>query len=385
MPSRMEVVVITDKIDRFIRDNTLPTPYLVVDLDVVEQQYLDLRAQLATAEIYYAVKANPAPEIISRLLSLGSNFDVASPKEIELVLSLGADPASLSYGNTIKKQRDIAFAFDRGVDLFAFDSEAELEKLAAVAPGARVFCRLLVSNSGAEWPLSRKFGCEPDMAKDLLRRGRDLGLVPYGLAFHVGSQQRRLDQWDRAVEICAQIFGELEAEGIELAMLDVGGGLPARYDDGVAGVSAYGQAINDALTRHFGNRLPRTVVEPGRYLVGDAGVLQSEVVLVSRKSYDDDVRWVYLDVGRFSGLAETEGEMIRYPIRTSRDGGPAGPVAIAGPTCDSVDILYEKADYHLPLDLAPGDTVQFLSAGAYTTTYSSVGFNGFDPLTSYYI
>jgi len=377
--------VTTAKIERFIREHAPATPFLVVDLDVVEQQYLALRAQLATAEIFYAVKANPAPEIISRLIGLGSSFDVASPSEVELLLSLGADPARLSYGNTIKKRRDIAFAYQRGVDLFAFDSEGELDKLVAVAPDARVFCRLLVSNSGAEWPLSRKFGCEPEMAKALLRQARDRGLTPYGLAFHVGSQQRCVEQWDTAVEICARIFRELEADGIELAMLDVGGGLPARYDSGVAGVGAYTDAISESLHRHFGNRLPRTIVEPGRYLVGDAGVLQSEVVLVSRKSYDDDTRWVYLDVGRFGGLAETEGEMIRYPITTSRDGGDDGPVVIAGPTCDSVDILYERAGYRLPLDLAPGDTVRFHATGAYTTTYSSVGFNGFDPLPAYYV
>lgn len=375
----------TQKIDRFIREQSLPTPYLVVDLDVVEQKYLELQTHLATAEIYYAVKANPAQPILERLLTLGSCFDVASPNEIDLVLSLGADPEKLSYGNTIKKQRDIEYAFARGVDLFAFDSAAELDKLAAVAPGSRVFCRLLVNNQGAEWPLSRKFGCEPAMAADLLRRARDLGLVPYGLAFHVGSQQRQLEQWDKAVEIAAGIFRELEAEGIDLVMLDIGGGLPARYDETVAGVDAYGREIDAAMVRHFGNRLPRTVVEPGRYLVGDAGVLEAEVVLISKKTYEDDVRWVYLDVGRFNGLAETEGEMIRYPVRTERDGGETGPVVLAGPTCDSVDIIYEKSGYRLPLDLKIGDRVRFHSTGAYTTTYSSVGFNGFDPLPAYYI
>lgn len=375
----------TAKIDRFIREEAPATPYLVVDLDVVERQYRELRAHLVSAEIYYAVKANPAPEVLSRLIALDSGFDVASPKEVELLLSLGAAPDRLSYGNTIKKQRDIAYAYERGVDLFAFDSEGELDKLAAVAPGARVFCRLLVSNGGADWPLSRKFGCEPEMAKNLLRQARDRGLVPYGLAFHVGSQQRCPEQWDRAVEICARIFEELETEGIELAMLDVGGGLPARYDSSVAGVDAYTDAIAESMQRHFGNRLPRTIVEPGRYMVADAGVLETEVVLVSRKSYEDDVRWVYLDVGRFGGLAETEGEMIRYPVTTGRDGGEAGPVILAGPTCDSVDILYEKSDYRLPLNLQAGDKVRFLSTGAYTTTYSSVGFNGFDPLAAYYI
>jgi ornithine decarboxylase len=381
----MEFAMTTEKIDRFIAERRLPTPYLVVDLDVVEEKYRQLREHLATAEIYYAVKANPAGPIIERLVALGSCFDVASPNEIDMVLALGASPENLSYGNTIKKQRDIEYAFSRGVDLFAFDSLGELEKLAAVAPGSRVFCRLLVNNEGAEWPLSRKFGCEPEMAADLLRSARDLGLVPYGLAFHVGSQQRCLKQWDKAVAVSAEIFRQLEKDGIDLAMLDVGGGLPARYDNTVAGIDAYATEIDAALTRHFGNRLPRTVIEPGRYLVADAGVLEAEVVLISKKSYDDEVRWVYLDVGRFSGLAETEGEMIRYPVVTEKDGGAQGPVVLAGPTCDSVDIIYEKSGYQLPLDLKIGDRVRFMSTGAYTTTYSSVGFNGFAPLASYYI
>ncbi|HZD25420.1 MAG TPA: type III PLP-dependent enzyme [Alphaproteobacteria bacterium] len=381
----MECAVTTEKIERFLREQSPPTPFLVVDLDVVEAQYNTLRSHLPVAEIFYAVKANPAPQVISRLVSIGSNFDVASPAEIDLTLSLGATPEQLSYGNTIKKQSDIAYAYGRGVRLFAFDSEAELRKLAEAAPGSRVFCRLLVNNSGAEWPLSRKFGCEPAMARDLLKLSRDLGLVPYGVSFHVGSQQRSPEQWDKAVEAAAEVFRELEAQGVELGMVNLGGGLPAHYTERVEDVDRYALAINASMTRHFGNRLPRTVVEPGRYMVGDAGVLQAEVVLISRKSYDDAVRWIYLDVGRFSGLAETEGESIRYPVRTPGDGGETGPVVIAGPTCDSVDIMYEKSNYQMPLDLQIGDKVQFLSTGAYTTTYSSVGFNGFAPLASYYI
>jgi ornithine decarboxylase len=127
------------------------------------------------------------------------------------------------------------------------------------------------------------------------------------------------------------------------------------------------------------------MVEPGRYLVADAGVLRSEVVLVSRRSTEDQERWVYLDVGKFHGLAETMDEAIRYRLRTAHDGGATGPVAIAGPTCDSADVLYEKSAYELPLALAEGDMVDLLAAGAYTTTYSSTGFNGFPPLAEHYL
>lgn len=375
----------TEKIARFIEAQDPPTPFLVVDLEVIADRFAQMRRYLPAVEIFYAVKANPAPEIITLLVELGASFDVASPNEIDLVLRHGADPKTLSYGNTIKKQRDIAHAFERGVELFAFDSEAELEKLAQAAPGSKVFCRLLVENAGACWPLARKFGCDGAMAMALLRKAESMGLQAHGLAFHVGSQQCDPEQWDGAVAQAAGIFRALECQGVELSMLNIGGGFPARYLEDVAEIGAYADAIERAMARHFGNRLPRTLAEPGRYLVGDAGLLQAEVVLIARKSELETVRWVYLDIGRFGGLAETEGEAIKYALRTPHDGKRAGPAVLAGPTCDSVDILYQREGYEMPLDLAIGDRVQFLSTGAYTSTYASVGFNGFDPLPAYYI
>jgi ornithine decarboxylase len=375
----------SDKIARFLDDVHPPTPCLVVDLDVVRENFLNIRRWLPLAEVFYAVKANPAPEIVSMLVGLGSNFDVASPAEIDLCLAAGAAPQAMSYGNTIKKKADIRYAYDRGVRLYAFDSEAELDKLAEVAPGSRVFCRILMTCDGAEWPLSRKFGCDLDMARDLLIRARDLGLDPYGVSFHVGSQQTDLAQWDIAVAKTAMLFTALNEAGIELRMVNLGGGLPARYRTDVPGVDAYAGAIMDALTKHFGNNLPAMIIEPGRGLVGDAGVLEAEVVLISRKGYDDPVRWVYLDVGKFGGLAETMDEAIKYRIATPHDGGEDGPVVLAGPTCDSADIMYEKAGYRMPLALAVGDRVRILATGAYTSSYSAVNFNGFEPLKAYFV
>src|SRR3984885_3372682 len=167
------------KIARFLVENSPATPCLVVDLDVIGKAYDMLRRYLPIANVYYAVKANPAAEIVAMLAKKGSNFDVASPAEIDLCLDNGATADRLSFGNTIKKERDIAYAYERGVRLFAFDSPAELEKLARTAPGARVFCRILVSCEGADWPLSRKFGCTPELAVALLQQARDLGLDPY--------------------------------------------------------------------------------------------------------------------------------------------------------------------------------------------------------------
>jgi ornithine decarboxylase len=373
-----------EKIARFLEERRPATPCLVVDLDVVANNYGALSQALPDARIYYAVKANPAPEILRLLVELGSSFDTASVPEIEMCLAAGADPARISFGNTIKKQRDVARAFELGVRLFAFDSMAELEKIAESAPGSRVFCRILTSGEGAEWPLSRKFGCEPAMARDLLLAASRMGVEPCGVSFHVGSQQKDLAQWDVALAQTAELFRSLEAEGVHLTMVNLGGGFPTRYRTDVPAMEAYGAAIRDALLRHFGNRIPETIVEPGRGMVGNAGVIQSEVVLISRKSANDNRRWVYLDIGKFGGLAETMDEAIQYPITTER-AGDVEPVILAGPTCDSADVLYEKADYRLPTDLRIGDKVAIHAAGAYTTTYASVAFNGFEPLSQYYI
>ncbi|KAF0112854.1 MAG: ornithine decarboxylase [Rhodospirillaceae bacterium] len=375
----------TSKICRFLNEQHPSSPCLVVDLDVIAENYDKLRTYLPVADIYYAVKANPAREVVAHLISLGSNFDVASPAEIDLCLSCGVRPASISYGNTIKKQGDIAYAYERGIRLFAFDSEAEVQKLAAAAPGSQVFCRILVDNAGAEWPLSRKFGCDVEMAVDLLKFARKMGLDPYGVAFHVGSQQTDLTQWDVAVGKTAMLFTALNEAGIELKLVNLGGGFPAQYRSEVDGLEVYCAAVMNAMTKHFRNNLPTMILEPGRSLVGDSGVLQAEVVLISRKSYQEETRWIYLDVGRFGGLAETENECIKYRIVTPDVDGAMGPVILAGPTCDSADILYERAGYEMPLDLKIGDRVHILSTGAYTASYSSVNFNGFAPLRSYFI
>jgi len=374
----------THKIARFLAEQQPATPCLIVDLSLVEQNYLDMRHALPDAQIYYAVKANPAPEILSLLVELGSRFDTASLAEIRMVLAAGAKPEHISFGNTIKKQSDIAAAYALGVRLFAFDSEAELNKLASAAPGSQIFCRILTSGAGADWPLSRKFGCDVAMAESLLKSAPSKGLNPVGVSFHVGSQQRDPGQWDHALAETAGLFRRLEAEGVHLSLVNLGGGFPTKYRKEIAATETYAVAIRHALARHFGNRLPNTIIEPGRAMVGNAGVIQTEVVLISRKSANDNRRWVFLDVGKFGGLAETMDESIQYPILSDRD-GPTEAVILAGPTCDSADVLYEKADYQLPLSLEIGDKLEIRATGAYTTTYSSVAFNGFQPLESYYI
>ncbi|MDJ0387942.1 type III PLP-dependent enzyme [Roseomonas sp. E05] len=375
----------TPKVSRFLRDVAPATPCLVVDVDRVAENYGRLKAALPLARIYYAVKANPAAPILSRLVDLDSCFDAASLEEVNLCLANGARPESISFGNTVKKESAIKAAHEAGVRMFAFDSEPELRKLARSAPGAKVYCRILVGNVGAEWPLSKKFGCEVEMARELMVLAGELGLDPFGISFHVGSQQTRTDAYEAAIAKVGLLFTDLKNAGVNVRMINIGGGYPVRYRSEVPEIGAIGDAIMGAMVEAFGNALPEMVVEPGRFIVGDAGVVSSEVVLVSQKGKEDPVRWVYLDIGRFGGLAETEGEAIKYAFRTPHDGGLEGPVTIAGPTCDSTDTLYEKSNYRLPLALDSGDRVELLSTGAYVTTYASQGFNGFAPLAEHYI
>ncbi len=377
----------TARIEAFLAEERRETPFLVVDCDVVVDRYAELRAAIPSAQIFYAVKANPAPELLDALVALGSSFDVASPGEIDLAIAAGADPARLSYGNTIKKRSDIARAHELGVGMFAFDAADELAKLTAEAPGSTVFCRVLCDGAGSDWPLSRKFGCDVDQAVELCLRALDAG-HEIGVCFHVGSQQRQPDAYRIAIELVAeQIAAPLAAAGGRLGYLNVGGGFPGTYLTTGPATAVYGAVIEQSVERSFGADAPKLIAEPGRFLAADAGVLETEVVLVSRKSIHDEHRWVFLDVGLFGGLAECLGEAIKYPIVTV-DGvtdGPDGPVVLAGPTCDSADVLYEEFRYRLPMSLEAGDRLRLLATGAYTTTYAAVAFNGFPPLRTYHL
>lgn len=372
------------KIQAFSEDKE--TPFLVIDTDTVVRQLDDLTTYFPYASIYYAVKANPAVEILTIMRDKGINFDIASIYELDRVLSLGISPDRISYGNTIKKSRDVRYFYEKGVRLYATDSEADIRNIAKAAPGSRIYVRILSEGSlTADWPLSRKFGCQPDMAMDLIILAKNLGLVPYGISFHVGSQQRDIGAWDGVLGKVKVIFERLqEEENIKLEMINLGGGFPANYLSKANNLYIYAQEITRFLNEGFGEDLPIILLEPGRSLMGNAGVLVSEVVLISRKSRTALNRWVYTDVGKFSGLIETMDEAIKYPIYSGRK-GELEEVIIAGPTCDSADILYEDFKYKLPLNLSISDRLYWLSTGAYTSSYSAVEFNGFPPLKTYFI
>ncbi|MDF1623013.1 type III PLP-dependent enzyme [Pseudohongiella nitratireducens] len=366
--------------------DTKETPFVVIDLATISQHYDALTEHFPYANVYYAVKANPANEILELLRNKGSNFDVASIYELDKLLALGIEASRCSYGNTIKKARDIRYFYEKGVRMFATDSEADLRNIAKAAPGARVYVRILTEGSHtADWPLSRKFGCHTDMAIDLLILARELGLEPYGISFHVGSQQRDIGVWDAAIAKVKVIFERLkEEDDITLKMINLGGGFPANYLMRANTLETYAEEITRFLKEDFGDELPEIILEPGRSLISNSGVLVSEIVLISRKSHTALHRWIFTDVGKFSGLIETLDESIKFPIYTEKQ-GESEDVILAGPTCDSADIMYEQHKYQLPLNLASGDRLYWFSTGAYTTSYSSIEFNGFPPLKSYFV
>ncbi|MFL1781048.1 type III PLP-dependent enzyme [Candidatus Hepatincolaceae symbiont of Richtersius coronifer] len=376
------------KIANYLRDNpNLPTPFLVFDTSILQKKYKEFKDNFSKFHVFYAVKCNPANEVIKTLKDLESSFDVASMEEVDLCLSLGVSPDKISWGSPIKKAKLIQRAYEKKINIFVFDSEEEIRKIAENAPGSSVYCRILVNNKNALWPLSKKFGCSSEMAENLLKMAKDLGLKPWGVSFHVGSQQVYLEAWGNAIKEAGKIFENLKNKhGIHLEMLNLGGGYPAYgYLTPHQPLSAYKKVIDQALQDTFGKHIPIIFTEPGRFLVADAGVLKTEVILVSEKNYNKEARWVYLDIGMFGGLAEVMGESIKYKIITDKDDQPVSEVFLAGPTCDGMDILYKDYKYKLPINLKNEDYLYILSTGGYTTSYSTVCFNGFKPLAAYYI
>jgi ornithine decarboxylase len=352
------------------------TPRLELDVSVALARLAAVNRALPGAAIRYAVKANPHPVLLSALALAGAGFDVASPVEVGAALAAGARPQDLLHSNPIARRDHLGVCATLGVRQFVVDSAQEVDKLAEEAPGSAVLVRLITSGAGSDWPLSRKFGCTPDHAVGLLESAADLGLVVAGVAFHVGSQQRDPQAWGAPIHAAAEVFDRLRATGLHPTYLDLGGGFPARHEGFTPPLSRYGEVLREHLRSAFGSRQPHLLVEPGRGIVGDAGTLVARVIGIVERG---ERRWVHLDAGVFTGLVETLEEAIRYRIDTDRD-GPSGPCVLAGPTCDSADVLYERVPVDLPLDLAEGDEVRFRSAGAYTSCYSTVGFNGFEPL-----
>jgi ornithine decarboxylase len=348
----------------------LETPLLLLDRSAIRRAYGQLRTQLPRAECFYAVKANPHREVLRTLAALGAGFEVSSLAELHAVQEHGVPPARIMSSNPVKSIDFIRAAAEAGIDRFAVDSRAELVKLAHHAPASRVYIRVTVDNSGSEWPLAKKYGASAADAVQLLREARAFGLRPYGLTFHVGSQCLDKESWASALFLCHEIWRELEADGIELQMLSLGGGFPVRHTRPVPSLAEIAHETTRVLDSLFPPDRVALTVEPGRALVGEAGLLVASVIGQATRGNE---RWLYLDAGVFNALLEAI-QGFRYQIRTERQGPPRRYV-LAGPSCDSVDTIAQ--DVTLP-ELSVGDRVYFLNAGAYTLSYASA-FNGFGP------
>ncbi|MDC3023870.1 type III PLP-dependent enzyme [Alphaproteobacteria bacterium] len=376
----------TDKCFKWLEKNKPDSPALVFDLSLVKRNFNHLKSLYKNIDIFYAVKANPNKKIIKLLNSLGSFFDCASIWEIEACISSRVSAEKISYGSTLKKAQDIEKAFKLGVKLFAFDSIEELVKISEKAPGSDIFCRIMVPNGGSDWPLSNKFGCSSKTAESLILKSKTLGLNPIGLSFHVGSQQLSLDTWKKAVSQASNVYKSLSKKNIILSFLNMGGGFPASYKNKINNSKIYSTNILKSVEKSFGNLKPvRIIIEPGRFLVAEAGVIETEIILVSSRDKHNKKRWIYIDVGRYNGLAETEGEAIHYEIRSkSSMKVKKENFILAGPSCDSHDIIYKNKECILPKNLKCGDKLRILATGAYTTVYSS-NFNGIKNVTEYFI
>lgn len=352
--------------DVLARSRAFETPFFLVDLGIVRQSLRAL-GDATGADVYYAVKANDHPEILHALADAGSGFEVASAAEMNAVLALGVPPSRIVSSNPVKLPSFIRAATASGVRRFAVDSFEELRKIEHDAPGAAVYIRVAVDNSASDWPLSRKHGAQPAEAVPLLIDAAQRGLEPIGLTFHVGSQCRDARAWREAMLTMADLWRVAAERGITLRTLNIGGGFPVRHTKVIPELGEIGDVVRALFAEHFplGTEL---AIEPGRALVGSAAVLVTSVIGRARR---EDGDWLYLDAGVFNGLMEAIGGF-EYQYRAERD-GPTRPWTVAGPSCDSVDTM--QSGVQLP-DLATGERVYVMNAGAYTASYAS-DFNGF--------
>lgn len=352
--------------------STRETPLLIMNTNVIRDRYEQFHEELrelSNVKVFYAVKANPHPDIVKLLYELGAGFEVASKDELDLVSSLDIPPSKIVLSNPVKIPTFIESAYNRNVNSFTFDSYTEIDKLSQLAAGSNVYVRLLVPNTGSEWPLDKKFGVDVEDAITLLLEASRKNLKPYGIAFHVGSQCSSPATWIRAIEKTKIVWESVKNKGIELRSINIGGGFPCRYTKRVPSIGETIQAIKGSLKANFSHEQDiEIIVEPGRALVGEAGILVTTVIGKATRTGQD---WLYLDVGVFNGLMEVMGG-IKYRFITSNSGAVKSWV-LAGPSCDSMDTIAKRVE--LP-ELEIGGKIYIIPAGAYTTAYASE-FDGF--------
>jgi ornithine decarboxylase len=348
------------------------TPYLTIDLAEIGKAYNNLRISLPEADIFYAVKANPDDDIIRHLHSLGSSFEIASATELDQLVQHGINAKDILFTNPVKMPEHIRRAHDAGVWRYSFDSIAELQKIAENAPGAAVFVRLAAPNFKSRVPSEGKFGIDAAAARALMNQAKKLGLQPYGMAFHVGTQMESPEPWEHAIAYAADLMRDLKTDGITIEMLDIGGAFPAFYGKKLPDITVYGQTISAALQKSLPYKV-KVVCEPGRYLVAGSGIITATVIGVAERLGKN---WVHLDIGAFNGLMEAleSQNTLRFPVTDSRKSNKKTLYNVTGPTCDSQDTILFGVK--MSKDLQVGDLVYIHSAGAYTTCYAST-FNGF--------
>ena len=349
----------------------METPFLVLSKKKIEENYTRLSLALENkVSLFYAVKANPISEVIEIIKNIGGGFEVSSADELRLVMNFNVPPNKIFYSTPVKKRSEISYFYKEGINLFVFDNDIEIEKIAQCAPKSQVMLRIQTKNKNSLIDLSLKFGAEPKEALYLLEKARNMGLYPRGICFHVGSQCLSPESYKEAIKLCHSIFEAAAERGIHLDLLNIGGGFPIGYRKKVPDITTFCKTINEALKYYFYGRFDVDVVaEPGRFICADAFTLVTRVI---GKSIRNNKIWYYIDdglYGSFSGRIYDKGD---YLILTEKDGYKV-PSVLAGPTCDSFDIIYE--DYELP-DLKIDDLILVPGMGAYTIVSAS-NFNGF--------
>ncbi|MCX5727085.1 MAG: type III PLP-dependent enzyme [Candidatus Saganbacteria bacterium] len=349
------------------------SPLMLIRKNILKRQLQQFKQHLPNVFPYYAIKANPNPGIIKEFIKLGTGFDVASAREMDMVLDLGADPKKIIFANTIKSSEDISHAYRKKISLMTFDNEPELYKIAKHCPGAKVVLRIKVGNSGSVVELSLKFGAEQEQAIFLLRKAKSLGLVPLGIAFHVGSQCTNVENYLHALDVCSVIFNEAKRVGLNLTLLDIGGGFPIKHfeSDIHPGFQDIARAIKPKFRKLF-DRNVRFIAEPGRFLVGPAGTLVTEVV---GRTFRNNKNYYYLNDGVYADFSGIVFDHARYEYKSLRR-GQKFLSTLAGPTCDSFDTISLNED--LP-ELEVGNVVYVNNIGAYSSASAVPAFNGFPP------
>jgi len=355
------------------------TPVVVIDHDVIRRNYASFKRHLPAVQAYYAVKANPAPEIVQTLYDIGGSFDVASMPEFQLVhdkiRGLAARERQdfiwdkIIYANPVKPWETLE-DLDRYRPLVTYDNRAELLKIKKHAPSAGLMLRLRVPNTGSMVELSSKFGCDPGEAVDLVEEAFRIGLVVEGLSFHVGSQCTNFENFVQAINMAAAVRGEAKSRGHDLAILDIGGGFPVPYDRHVKPFSELARTINAEIRRLFPKDI-EILAEPGRYLVATAA---TSVARVIGKAVRDGKVCYYIDDSVYHTFSGIIFDHCQYHVKAFKSGKPEIS-AVFGQTCDGLDTISQAEA--LPA-LEVGDLVYAENIGAYSNA-SSTWFNGFPP------